>query len=123
MMAKGAWWWEKVLRGVRTVYFMVTMVASLLLESLPLVVAIGDVVVPCLLIPSFTCVNCYGFREHLRRYAFKSSLMDIPLVSIIRSLIITCIIFLHFSCSSFVHPYWISEGYSTVNVKEVYSLL
>ncbi|XP_022843920.1 uncharacterized protein LOC111367337 isoform X1 [Olea europaea var. sylvestris] len=89
MMAKGAWWWEKVLRGVRTVYFMVTMVASLLLESLPLVVAIGDVVVPCLLIPSFTCVNCYGFREHLRRYAFKSSLMDIPLVSIIRSLIIT----------------------------------
>ncbi|CAI9753668.1 unnamed protein product [Fraxinus pennsylvanica] len=67
------------------------MVASLLLVSLPLVVAIGDVVVPCFLIPSFTCVNCYSFREHLQRYAFKSSLMDIPVVSIIRSLIITCV--------------------------------
>ncbi|KAL2493425.1 alpha/beta-Hydrolases superfamily protein [Abeliophyllum distichum] len=91
MMVRGGWWWEKVWRGVRTAYFMVTMLASLLLVSLPLVVAIGDVVVPCLLISSFTCVNCYSFREHLRRYAFKSSLMDIPFVSIIRSLIITCV--------------------------------
>ncbi|KAL3840937.1 hypothetical protein ACJIZ3_025528 [Penstemon smallii] len=91
MMLKGGWWWEKVRRGVWTVYFMVTMVASLVMVSLPVVVAISDAVWPCLLIQSFTCVNCYSFREHLERYAFKSSLMDIPLVSIIRSLIITCV--------------------------------
>ncbi|KAL3633001.1 hypothetical protein CASFOL_025985 [Castilleja foliolosa] len=66
MALKGGWWWEKVLRGVRTVYFMVAMVASLLVVALPLVVA------------------------HLRRYSFKSSLVDIPIVSIIRSVIIIC---------------------------------
>ncbi|KAI3455364.1 hypothetical protein Pfo_012027 [Paulownia fortunei] len=91
MVVKGGWWWEKVRRGVRTVYFMVVMVASLLVVSLPLVVAVSDAVLPCLLIPSFTCVKCYSFREHLQRYAFKRSLMDIPLVSIVRSLIITCV--------------------------------
>ncbi|KAL6568087.1 hypothetical protein OROHE_003771 [Orobanche hederae] len=91
MVMRGGWWWEKVLRCVRTVYFMVVMVGSLLVVALPLVVVVSDVVLPCLLIPSFTCVKCYSFREHLRRYSFKSSLMDIPLVSIIRSLIIICI--------------------------------
>ncbi|KAL0380419.1 UNVERIFIED_CONTAM: hypothetical protein Sangu_0106200 [Sesamum angustifolium] len=91
MVVKGGWWWEKVRRSVRTVYFMVAMVSSLVVGSLPVVVAIVDAVLPCLLIPSFTCVKCYSFREHLERYAFKSSLMDIPLVSIVRSLIITCV--------------------------------
>ncbi|KAL8056205.1 hypothetical protein ABFX02_04G104300 [Erythranthe guttata] len=91
MVMKGAWWWEKFRRGVRTVYFMVAMMSSLVVVSLPVVVAIGDAVLPCLLIPSFACVKCYSFREHLERYAFRSSLMDIPLVSIVRSLIIICV--------------------------------
>lgn len=90
MAAKGGWWWEKLRRGVRTAYFVVVMVASLLAVSLPLVVAVSDAVVPCLLIPSFTCVGCVGVKEHLRRYAFRSSLVDIPAVSIVRSLIIMC---------------------------------
>lgn len=82
---------DKARRIVRTVFFMVAMVASLLVSSLPLLVAVADVVVTCVLISSFTCVRCYGFKEHLRRYDFKRSLTDIPLVSIIRSLIITCV--------------------------------
>lgn len=81
---------EKARRIVRTVYFMVVMVASLLVQSAAVLVLIADVVVPCILVQSFTCVRCYSFREHLQRYSFKSSLMDIPLVSIIRSLIILC---------------------------------
>ncbi|XAR50587.1 Lipid-phosphate phosphatase [Bertholletia excelsa] len=89
MATKG--WLEKIRRCVRTLYFMVAMVASLVVQSLPLLVAIVDVLVPCVLISSFTCVTCYSFKQHLRRYAFKSSLMDIPLVSVIRSLIITCV--------------------------------
>ncbi|KAL8537548.1 hypothetical protein ACS0TY_012610 [Phlomoides rotata] len=91
MAVKGGWWLEKVRRGIRTVYFMVTMVSSLLVLLLPVVVAIIDAVLPCLLISSFSCVKCYTFREHLQRYSFKSSLMDIPLVSIIRSLVIICV--------------------------------
>ncbi|XP_076929682.1 uncharacterized protein LOC143594191 [Bidens hawaiensis] len=70
---------------------MVVMVASLLVLSLPVLVAIGDVLVPCVLISSFTCVNCYSFKEHLRRYSFTTSLTDIPVVSVARSLIITCV--------------------------------
>ncbi|XP_076917698.1 uncharacterized protein LOC143577857 [Bidens hawaiensis] len=88
---KGGGLVEKVWRFVRTVYFMVVMVASLLVLSLPVLVAIGDVLVPCVLISSFTCVNCYSFKEHLRRYSFTTSLTDIPVVSVARSLIITCV--------------------------------
>lgn len=82
---------DKARRCVRTVIFMVAMVASLLVSSMPVLVAIGDVLVPCVLVSSFTCLSCYGFKEHLHRYAFKSSLTDIPLVSVIRSLIIICV--------------------------------
>lgn len=83
-------WVEKLRRIARTIYFMIAMVASLLVMSLPLLVAIGDVLLPALLISSFTCVTCHSIHHHLRRYAFNSSLTDIPLVSVIRSLLITC---------------------------------
>ncbi|KAK7261886.1 hypothetical protein RIF29_28209 [Crotalaria pallida] len=93
-MAKGGGGWqccEKVRRCVRTVFFVAALVASLLVTSLPVVVAVMDVLVPCVLISSFTCVRCYSFKEHLRKYAFKSSLTDIPMVSVLRSLIIICV--------------------------------
>ncbi|KAI7985566.1 putative hydrolase YugF [Camellia lanceoleosa] len=90
-MAAGKGGLEKLRRCVRTIYFMVAMVASLLVLSAPLLVSIVDILVPCVLISSFTCVRCYSFKDHLHRYSFKSSLTDIPLVSVIRSLIITCV--------------------------------
>ncbi|KAE8710960.1 Alpha/beta-hydrolase domain-containing protein isoform 2 [Hibiscus syriacus] len=82
---------EKARRIVRTAFFMVVMLASLLASSLPLLVAICDITVPFLLLSSFTCVTCHGFQEHLRRYDFKNSLTDIPLVSILRSVVIACV--------------------------------
>ncbi|OIT03961.1 PREDICTED: uncharacterized protein LOC109224819 [Nicotiana attenuata] len=82
---------EKVRRCLRTIYFMAAMLASLLMLSAPVMVILGDVLVPSVLISSFTCVRCYSFKEHLQRYAFKTSLTDIPLVSILRSLIISCV--------------------------------
>ncbi|CAN4086761.1 unnamed protein product [Withania somnifera] len=82
---------EKIRRCLRTIYFMVVMLASLLMLSAPVMVAIGDVMLPSLLISSFTCVRCYSFKEHLHKYAFKTSFTDIPLVSILRSLIISCV--------------------------------
>ena len=90
-MLKGDLWWEKVRRGIRTVYFMVAMLSSLLVLLLPVVVAIADAVLQCLVVSSFSCVRCYTFKEHVQRYSFKSSLMDIPLVSIVRSLVIICV--------------------------------
>ncbi|PPD76849.1 hypothetical protein GOBAR_DD26222 [Gossypium barbadense] len=82
---------EKGRRIVRTAIFMVAMLASLIGSSLPLLVALGDIMVPFLLLSSFTCVTCYSFNQHFRLYAFKNSLIDIPLVSILRSIIITCV--------------------------------
>lgn len=81
---------ETIRRGFRTALFMVTMVASLLVLSAPLLVALGDVSVSLALASTFACVRCHGFRGHLDGYSFRSSLMDIPLVSVVRSLIITC---------------------------------
>lgn len=88
---KGGLFFEKIWRIVRTIYFMVVMMSSLLVLSLPILVAIGDILVPCVLISNFTCVRCYSFKEHLNRYSFRSSLTDIPVVSVVRSLIITCV--------------------------------
>ncbi|XP_058226801.1 uncharacterized protein LOC131335456 [Rhododendron vialii] len=90
-MATGKGAFEKARRFVRTVYFMVAMVASLLVLSAPLLVSVVDILVPWVLVSSFTCVRCYSFQEHFRRYSFKTSLTDIPLVSIVRSVIITCV--------------------------------
>ncbi|XP_042514991.1 uncharacterized protein LOC122089379 isoform X2 [Macadamia integrifolia] len=90
-MAAGKGCFERIRRCIRTVFFMLTMIASLLVLSAPLLVAVGDTLVPCVLISSFTCVKCYSFKEHLHRYGFRSSLVDIPLVSVIRSLVITCV--------------------------------
>ena len=64
---------------------MVAMVVSPLVSSLPLLIALGDVLVPFVLISSFTCIECYSLKEHLWWYAFKSSLTDIPLVFVVRS--------------------------------------
>ncbi|KAL8139414.1 hypothetical protein V2J09_005435 [Rumex salicifolius] len=89
-MAIRGGWCGRLERAAKTMFFIVVMVASLLVQCLPVLVAIGDVLVPCILISYFTCLRCHEFKQHLRRYSFKRSLVDIPLVSAIRSLIITC---------------------------------
>ncbi|CAA6660810.1 unnamed protein product [Spirodela intermedia] len=73
-------------RAARTVFFLLSMVTSLLMLSAPLLVALGDVTTSLVL-----ASRCYGVWEHMEKYTFQSSLMDIPLVSIVRSLIITCV--------------------------------
>ncbi|XP_024008200.1 uncharacterized protein LOC18008218 isoform X2 [Eutrema salsugineum] len=90
-MGKGWFLVEKARRCLRTVFFMFAMLVSLLVSSLPVLVAIGDVLVPTFLLSSFTCLTCYGFKEHLSRYAFKSSLTEIPLVSLVRSFLVICV--------------------------------
>ncbi|XP_068652198.1 uncharacterized protein [Aristolochia californica] len=82
---------ERIRRAFRTILFMLTMVFSLIMLSAPVLVAVVDVLVPCVLVSSFTCVRCYSFNGHLARYSFRRSLMDIPVASIVRSLAITCV--------------------------------
>ena len=82
---------EKAGRCIKTVFFMVAMLVSLLVSSLPVLVAIGDVFVPTFLLSSFTCLTCYSFNDHLTRYTFKASLTDIPLLSLLRSFLVICV--------------------------------
>ncbi|MFS7909700.1 putative hydrolase [Helianthus anomalus] len=83
--------YEKLRRFIRTMHFLIVMLASLLILWLPVLVAVGDVLVPYVLISSFVCVRCYSLKEHLCRYDFRSSLIDVPVVSALRSLVITCV--------------------------------
>ncbi|XP_047055600.1 uncharacterized protein LOC124661767 [Lolium rigidum] len=91
MGAGGKGWTETATRVVKTAWFMVVMVASLLAASAPVVVAAGDVAVALWLEASLGCLRCGGLRDHFRHYAFRSSLLDIPLVSVLRSLVIACV--------------------------------
>jgi len=67
------------------------MVASLLVASAPALVAAGDVAVALWIEVRLGCLRGHGLRGHLQQYRFRSSLADIPLVSVLRSLIITCV--------------------------------
>lgn len=102
---------EKLGRCLKTVFFMVAMLVSLLVSSLPVLVAIGDVLVPTFLLSSFTCLTCYSFKEHLSRYSFKSSLTDIPLVSLVRSFLVIC---------TFRRPSFLSQFFHFLESQSMY---
>nr|CAB3477759.1 unnamed protein product [Digitaria exilis] len=91
MATGGKGWAERVRRAVRTIWVMVVMVASLLVASAPTLVAAGDVAVALWLEVRLGCLSGHGLRGHVQQYRFRSSLADIPLVSILRSLVITCL--------------------------------
>ncbi|XP_058181889.1 uncharacterized protein LOC131300186 [Rhododendron vialii] len=83
----------RVVRGVKTLFFLFTMLISLLVFSAPVIVAIADALLPSALLsagslspnppPSYVTV--------LRNYDFRFSLIDIPLISLIRSAVILCV--------------------------------
>ncbi|XP_048637733.1 uncharacterized protein LOC125610076 [Brassica napus] len=82
---------EKARRCLRTIFFVAAMTASLLASSLPVLITVADVVVPCLIVSSITCLTCHSAAEHLRQYSFKTSFIDVPLISLLRSLAIICL--------------------------------
>jgi hypothetical protein len=80
-----------VKRACRTLFFMILMLASLLVSSVPLLVAIADIAIPCTVLSTFTCCeSCLSFRIDWSTYSFRSSLVDIPLISVIRSVAAIC---------------------------------
>ncbi|KAL2317130.1 hypothetical protein Fmac_031006 [Flemingia macrophylla] len=80
--------WKRILRGVKIVLFLITMVMSFLIFSAPILLVIADAVVPSALLSAFSTSS---LLSHFDSYDFESSLIDIPLVSIIRSLVIFCV--------------------------------
>jgi hypothetical protein len=84
---------KRVLRGVKTVFFLITMLISLLLFSAPVLLVIADALLPSALLSaslSPTALSLQTLSSHFQNYDFRYSLIDIPLISIIRSAIIIC---------------------------------
>lgn len=83
---------KKVLRGVKTVFFLITMLISLLLFSAPILLVIADTLLPSALLSasSSASFSLQNLSSHFSNYDFRYSLVDIPLISIIRSAVIFC---------------------------------
>lgn len=83
---------KRILRGLKTLFFLITMVISLLLFSAPVLLVIADALVPSALLSTLSpsSFSLETLASHFHNYDFRYSLIDIPLVSIIRSFIIFC---------------------------------
>ena len=83
----------RILRALKTLFFLITMFMSLLFFSAPILLAIADALLPSLLLSALLFPDSLSFKSlssHLQTYDFGSSLVDIPLISISRSAIIIC---------------------------------
>ncbi|KAK7311244.1 hypothetical protein RJT34_09257 [Clitoria ternatea] len=84
---------NRILRGLKTLFFLIAMVISLLLFSAPVLLVIADALVPSALLSTLSpaSLSLETLSSHFHNYDFRYSLVDIPLVSIIRSFIIFCV--------------------------------
>ncbi|KAK8638753.1 hypothetical protein V6N13_137164 [Hibiscus sabdariffa] len=83
---------RRIWRVVKTVVFLITMAFSFLLFSAPVVLVIADALLPSALFSaSLSTLSFETFSSYFDNYNFRYSLIDIPLISIIRSAIIICV--------------------------------
>ncbi|KAL4308728.1 hypothetical protein GQ457_01G044270 [Hibiscus cannabinus] len=85
---------EKSRRVLKTVFFLITMGISFLVFSAPVFLVLADAVLPCALLsaslsPSYLSVKT--LRSYFENYDFRSSLIDIPIISVVRSAVIICV--------------------------------
>ncbi|CAL5322686.1 unnamed protein product [Camellia sinensis] len=85
---------RRVLRLIKTLLFLITMLISLLLFSPPVLLSIADSLLPFALLSaslSPSSLSLHSLSSHLTHYHFRHSSIDIPLISLIRSAIILCV--------------------------------
>ncbi|CAN8279526.1 unnamed protein product [Cochlearia groenlandica] len=89
-------------RVIKTIFVLFTMFISFILFSAPIFLAVADAVLPSVILSSSSSSSSSLRRlspssfpatvsSHLNNYDFRYSLIDIPLISIIRSAIILCV--------------------------------
>lgn len=81
---------QRLRRAILTLFVMFMMVGSLLVCSTPLLICILDVVLPWILLSS-RLGYAYDLRVLWASYSLGSSLLDIPTISLLRSVIIICV--------------------------------
>ncbi|XP_075500391.1 uncharacterized protein LOC142538980 [Primulina tabacum] len=101
---------------MKTLFFLITMLVSLLLFSAPILLIITDLLLPTALFSASLPLPHLSFTletllVNLNSYDFRLSLIDIPLVSIARSAIILCVYSL---CDGPKLSRWPYLGVSTV---------
>ncbi|KAM7271604.1 hypothetical protein ACFE04_030818 [Oxalis oulophora] len=97
----------KVWRGVKTVFFLITMFISFLIFSAPVLLVIADTLLPAALLSASLSPpsSSLSFYAHFANYDFCYSLIDIPIISIIRSALIICVYSLCDGPSLYRGPY------------------
>lgn len=88
-------WAARLWRWAKTLFFVLTMLASLLLVCAPpLFVVVLDLLLPTSFLSSYfrssSRLSAMRLADQFRDFHFRSSLVDVPLVSAARSLIILC---------------------------------
>ncbi|GMH15398.1 hypothetical protein Nepgr_017239 [Nepenthes gracilis] len=86
--------WNRFVRAIKTIFFLITLSFSFLVVSAPVFLAVADTLLPSALFsaslsPLF--LSPQTISSHLNNYDFRYSLIDIPLISIIRSIVIICV--------------------------------
>ncbi|KAG8644887.1 uncharacterized protein LOC110624582 [Manihot esculenta] len=87
---------KSIIRVLKTVFFLIALLISFLLFSAPVLLVIADTVLPFSLLSaslssSSSSLSFKTLSSHFSNYDFRYSLIDIPLISIIRSSIIICV--------------------------------
>lgn len=79
---------DSLKRTGRTLFFLINMVGSLIVPSGPILVSILDIGI---VLSTFTCCSsCFTFRADLATCGCRGSLVDIPLLSLGRSVAALC---------------------------------
>ncbi|KAK8508336.1 hypothetical protein V6N13_055784 [Hibiscus sabdariffa] len=86
---------RRILRGFKTVFFLIAMVVSFLVFSAPVFFVIADALLPSALLSASLSPSSSSLFETLcsdfDNYDFRYSLVDIPIISVIRSAVIICV--------------------------------
>ncbi|VAI10742.1 unnamed protein product [Triticum turgidum subsp. durum] len=90
--AHGEGLWARPWRWAKTAFFLVSMLASLLLVCAPpLLIVLLDLLLPPALLSNFLrASSAHTLLDQARGFHFRSSLVDLPAVSAARSLLILC---------------------------------
>ncbi|GAB4831939.1 hypothetical protein Ancab_005954 [Ancistrocladus abbreviatus] len=86
---------NRVIRAIKTLFFLITLSISFLLVSAPVFLAAADTILPSALLSasylSPPSLSPQSLSSYFNNYDFRYSLIDIPLISILRSIMIICV--------------------------------
>ncbi|GMJ14463.1 hypothetical protein like AT2G40095 [Hibiscus trionum] len=81
---------RRICRVFKTLFFLTTMAISFLLFSAPVFMVLADAVLPSALL-SASLSPSHTICSYFDDYDFRSSLIDIPIISVVRSAVIICV--------------------------------